>query len=489
MQGSAGLIFLNSMDIQTTNTPMPFEVRKGNAPWSKALISDVVAKIKENGIVPIIGYGVFYAEKGERHCAIQEYIVECVLERVGKTFKADDSLRQKYCNGIKGMTALARDMGRAHLNLKTTLEGLYREKAFYEHIKITNEVVSFLKKGRFPLIISTVNFSFVTSILGNLGMKYDLVSYQAENSKDIELNDRGGMKKNTVMNLFGSVQTMSYSVVTESEFLHCLHKLHDKDSTAMHLKTYLTRRYILSLGCEVPDWTFRFLLYSLKVKDQGESLRNENGGDNSFVGGSICELFEDDLAVFLKDINYQFAQNQTDTLRSICHELKPENRTKVFLSMSSDDYNGIGEELKAILQETYDVWLFKNDGGIQYWNDIDDGIRQCRYFVPVITKSSYIKLLQLKDINNINADVDSGLIYEWTMALRHMRECRYVENKEIYAIPYFTEQVNPDDFKRTLLDKDTKKDKLWNLFYSGTASIVGEFTLEKFNEYTKKEEQ
>lgn len=465
----------------------PSNSQADSHPWSEALISDVVAKINEKGIVPVIGYGVFYAEEDGKVYPVQEYIVRCVIKHVSNDFKVQTDEMTKYFSGIKGMTALSRDLGKAKLKLKAILATLYRDKGFYEKIRIAEEVQTFLRNGQFPLIISTVNFGFITSILGNLGLKYDLVSYQAESSEDIELNKKE-IATYTIMNLFGSVSNMSYSVVTESDFLHCLHKLHDKDFTAKNLKTYLAKRYILSLGCEVPDWTFRFLLYSLKVDDKSESLKDDDGGDNSFVGGSISELFEDDLTDFLKDINYQFSQNRTNTLKRISQELHPENRIKVFLSLSSSDYDNIGERLKDILKEKYDVWMFKYDGGIQYWNDIKEGIRQCRYFVPVITGIAAYKLAMLKDADNIVADEASGLIYEWTLALKNMRENHYVEQKQIYSIPFFKD-VPQEDFKKTLSEKDTNKDKLWPLFYSGTKAIIGDFTLEEFDEYIKQEDK
>ena len=81
----------------------PSNSQADSHPWSEALISDVVAKINEKGIVPVIGYGVFYAEEDRKVYPVQEYIVRCVIKHVSNDFKVQADEMTKYFSGTNLM--------------------------------------------------------------------------------------------------------------------------------------------------------------------------------------------------------------------------------------------------------------------------------------------------------------------------------------------------------------------------------------------------
>ena len=80
------------------------------------------------------------------------------------------------------------------------------------------------------------------------------------------------------------------------DFLRYLHCIQDTNTKPDYLKKYLENKYILSLGCEIPDWTFRFLLYSLKEK---EGRLEGISGEDMFDGGALSKVMDDNLYSFL----------------------------------------------------------------------------------------------------------------------------------------------------------------------------------------------
>lgn len=461
-----------------------------NKVWGEDIISDIVRKIDNKMIVPIIGYGVFYADYNGKKVPVQDYIVRRIVE--SEDLEDVDNVTL-YSDGIRGMTKLARTLVGMELDIETCLVEQYEKEDFYTHVHIDENVRLFLEKGQFPLIVSTTNFNFISRLFEREGLKYNLVSYQGGQSKgqDIKLNECV-IEEPTIFNIFGTVGPNVSSVISEEDMLTFLHYILDTNTAPQNLKTYLhdpktkTIRNVITLGCEIPDWTFRLLLYSLKEQ---EGKLNSFGGKKTFVGGYVSQTLDQNLWDFLTDIKYKVG-NDFSYLQSINHKLndfRPKGRIKIFISLPSEDYDDVGEQIKQLLNPHYDVWLFKYDGTRQYWNSIRTGIAQCRYFMPVVTPSAILRLQELKDASHIMPDEDGGLMYEWALALSNQRN-KY--DGQVYCIPYLV-KVRMEQLKGLLLEKDKEKENLWPLFfpYDGIDAITDNLTLEKLQQYIAEEKE
>ena len=169
------------------------------------------------------------------------------------------------------------------------------------------------------------------------------------------------------------------------------------------------------MGCEIPDWTFRFLLYSLKEK---EGNLGGMSGEDMFDGGALSKAMDDDLYSFLSNISYFPSQNINDFLKDINEQLNPEKKPTVFLSVNSKEYD-LGERIKKILCPKFDVWFFKDNGGPQYWKDIENGIQRCDFFIPLTTSTTIEKMFDDKARIDNN---EAGVITEMRIALKHKNE-------------------------------------------------------------------
>lgn len=426
--------------------------------WSSALIEDIVFKIKGRSIVPVIGPGVYYVD-GER-CGIQQFIVGELLKR-NIPQNADETDIDSYVSGgFKGMTRLNRLFEQNKLDLKTSLRSLFYDKSVLSHIKMNEQVLKFLQRGRFPLVLTTCYYKVLDSMITCDNNDYTVVAYRKEqrDGQDILLSKNDDtLTTPTIFHLFGLLDSVSKEyVVTENDFLSFLHCIQDTNHYPRYLKQYMENRFLLTLGCEIPDWTFRFLLYSLKEKN-GE-LQKAQGAVNNFEGGAVTKAMDEDLDEFLSDIKY-FSDDKVDEfLEDINSSLAPVQQSSIFLSMVHEEYEDVGHKIKKELKRHFNVWFFVDKEDPQYWKIIDDGISRCEFFMPVITTKTMLKLLMGNITDTMRPDEEPGIVTEWRKALANKKRQNI---QRLYCLPYLID-VKLNEFKDVLKQKCPD---LWPLFF------------------------
>ena len=385
--------------------------------WSASLIRDIVDSIQDqegNRIIPIIGQGVYQVNDNGKVYSIQQFIIKRVLENEKIPLQPTESNIEEYSNGYRGMTELSKICTENGLTLLRQIKEIFSDKVNVCKISMDPDVLTFLERGDFPLILTTCIFHWLEYQITYEGNDYSVIPYRTGKDQDIKTED-GRIIEPTIFHLFGYVGQDRNVVITENDFLRYLHCIQDTNTRPEQLKKYLENKYILSLGCEIPDWTFRFLLYSLKEK---EGKLGGISGEDMFDGGALSKAMDDNLYSFLSNISYFPSQNINDFLKDVNEQLEPEKKPSVFLSVNSDEYD-LGDRIKQILSPKFDVWFFKYNGGVQYWKDIEEGIYKCDYFIPLTTSVTIDKMFDDKArIDNSEA----GVITEMRLALKHKTE-------------------------------------------------------------------
>lgn len=385
--------------------------------WSVSLIRDIVDSIQDqegNRIIPIIGQGVYQVnDKGKKYSILQ-FIIKTVLENEKIPLQPTESIIEEYSNGYRGMTELSKLCSNNGLTLLRQVKEIFSDRVNLSKISMDSDVLTFLERGDFPLILTTCNFRWLEKQITYQGNDYSTIPYRTGKDQDILTKD-GRLTEPTIYHLFGYVGQDRNVVITENDFLRYLHCIQDTNTRPERLKKYLENKYILSLGCEIPDWTFRFLLYSLKEK---EGKLGGVSGEDMFDGGALSKVMDDNLYSFLSNISYFPSQNINEFLHDVNECLIPKKKPSVFLSVNSDEYD-LGEKVKRILNPKFDVWFFKYNGGVQYWKDIKEGIQKCDYFIPLTTSVTLEKMFDEKAIIGNN---EAGVITEMRYALKHKTE-------------------------------------------------------------------
>ena len=465
-----------SQQVTTTN------VDSQQVNWPSSLIDDIVLKIREHKIVPIIGPEMYYVKNGEEIISVQRYLTDCILNDTSYSF--DKSLKESpllHRAGYRGMTELNK-LIRSDPNGDTRLALFNIYKKSNEIIKLNEKVWKFLEYGEFPLVITTCNFRYLSNRIKYKGRNYNEVSYK-KGSQDITIINNN-IDTPTIFYLFGTIGSDNKgAAITENDFLEWIHYLQDSKTLPHNLKEYLNDKYILSLGCEIPDWTFRLLLFSLK--EVAGTLKGTGGGA-SFDGGIVTSGLDDNLATFLSEISYFSHTKLSDFLEDINNKITPENRPKVFLSMCHEDYKdnkGIGYEIRQKIGDQFDVRLYPDVDDPEYWLKIQEAIEWCDYFIPVITHRALNRLYQTELFSDIEKAKDTsnskGLIIEWQMASKYKMQHRKTTK---YCIPYCILE-NYSEFRDAVETKDRTKELLWPLFFGGRG--VGAF-MEPLSELTSE---
>ena len=423
---------------------------KNGRRWSKSLVEDIVYKINDRKIVPVVGSGVYYVmDKDGRRCEVREFVVRELLRNNQEDLQIEsekEDVGKFLQGGFKGMTRLNKLFKQHNIDMRTSLRRLFHDEQVRKRIRMDEQVQKFLRKGNFPLVLTTCYFKGLEKLITYDEQTFGAVSYEKEQkaSQDIPMNETTGeLTEPTIFHLFGVMGSSPKNyVVTENDFLNFLHYLQDTNHYPRRLKEYLQSRYILTLGCEIPDWTFRFLLYSLK-ESNGEL--QTDGAMNSFEGGAVTERMDEDLEEFLEDIKYFSDDKMGEFLCDINQMLTPQKKPKLFLSMSQKDYE-LGAAIKSELEHEFEVWFFPDDKAPQYWKCIQEGVEKCDYFMPVVTGRLLMMLYQKKITEEERRDDEPGIVTEWRMALRHWQSANQTH---LYCIPYLID-INENELKDAL---------------------------------------
>lgn len=444
------------------------------------ILDDIVTKIAGDSdagiagdqIVPIIGQEVFYVDTEEGRVSVQAYIVDELLKEEGDLANIAPHLiteeNKKLClqEGIKGLHSLNKLFEEAGLTLANKLFQLLKNEG-KQKIKLNETVCSFLRKGNFPLILTTNYFCVLEEIIKCDEDEYASVSYQGEKNRDqdIKLSPVDmSLSKPTIFHIFGIAKPASRCVLSEDDFLSYLHALQDTNTYPQSLRQYLRDKYILTIGCDIPDWTFRLLLYSLKEKEGRISIAG--GNRDSFIGGSVNNQLDKDFASFLERIKYYSDDNIYDFLGDVTKHLPYKVKPSIFLSICSEEYEKIGRDISQKLSKRFKVWFCDSElsgkGGEAYWREIKNALEKCRYFMPVITHTACYKLLRADDIVEPMPDKEGGIITEWKYA-NEVWKRKYAPSSEKYCIPYRLD-VNIGDFKNDIQKKF--QGELFSLFFN-----------------------
>lgn len=457
--------------------------------WDTDLIEDIVGSIKANRIVPLIGPGAFYIEG---YMSVQEYIVRKSLETIKKAdpeSELSESDRLEYCFGYKGMTNLDKLFTIAHRTLNKTIKKILTSPDFSNKLKLNPKVEEFLRRGDFPLILTTCVFRNIERILPKYEKKG--IPYQLGQSKEESIPD-DVVSNPCVYYLFGYIDNYNEeAVITEKDYLKYLYFIQDTNSGPTKLKEYLSEKYLLSLGCDMPDWTFRFLIYSLK--EQNGDLVYQDRKEDSFVGGVSIPHIDKNLDDFLASIGY-YSEEDSDGVLELLNgrmkELPQKKKPMVFLSMCNEDYDDIGKKIKERISDVFDVWTYPDHEDFQYWEIIESGLAECKYFVPIVSDTAFIRLTQIsnieRDIAKAKDDSKSrGFITEWQLALDYQRKYK---KGQVYCIPYhFGKRFLWKEFNDELREKDSDFDLLYPLFFPGKGAQKFDVSLEELTGQKLKE--
>lgn len=383
-----------------------------------------------NEIVPVIGEDMF-VYKGEFSDGKELSIREYLLIRFQEDFNIrldDDKINAILKHDYYGLSIMHRIFDAKGKDYIAKYKKYILEAETRNEISLKPYVLDFLQAFNFSLIITTVSFRFLENILSRKDVSYSSVGYKLNGNNKNPLP----IGKN-IYHIFGDAKDGYDWVYDEKMLLGFMHSLHEKDYMAENLIKYMRngKKRMMVLGCNMPDWLFRFLWFPIYSDYSFE-------GDNGYW---INETdVEDSFDSFLQEVNYASNEEVRYILETITSKFKSlitdtkekkpkKDRFDVFISYSSNDFELVKIIYKILSDRNIDAW-FDEDGsgriieGENYMKKIKENVPKCKYYMPIVTETFIQKSLDVES----NLSKETAIIDDYYKTLAE-------EDKDAYSLP------------------------------------------------------
>lgn len=351
--------------------------------------------VDEKRVVPILGDRLIQVASDDGKCRnVRDY----VLQKLSERFESD-----AVCTDFAQVEDLIREYNRKLRNAGDMTDIYYE---IYDILSRATVVVpDFVKQlfqlCKFPLVLTT---SYARGIDKVLGISPDKIRiYNKKISSDIKLSELDG-SGTLLYYLFGRLSMTKRSFkVTEDDLLDYLHCWHNSDTRPMRLGEYLSDKFLLVLGCDYPNWLFRFFWHSIKnftivptsadmqgvVTVSAERADSDNDLMNflSRVQTSVYRKAEDFVKELIDRYEVRSKENglydkDDGNVPTVAGETYD-----IFISYASEDYDLAGKVAQKFKDYGATVWFDKAalNLGEKYEKTIAQNIQECKRFVPILS--------------------------------------------------------------------------------------------------------
>lgn len=393
--------------------------------------------INEGKVVPIIGENLISVSTAEEKKPLREYLL--------------NKLSEQFCDGNE-----VSDFSTIEIIIKNEYGDC--TNIYYEIYKLLKNVsislpdafVRLFRICHFPLVLTTSYVQGLDQILDIPSTNVKV--YNKTSSVDISPNIPS--KSSSLYHLFGKMNAVNSFLVTDDDLLEYLHCWHDTSTRPSALAGYLSDKFFLVLGCNYPNWLFRFFWHSIKnftiapkAGMQGVvALEQDNTRDKDLIGflSRIRTIAGENAEEFIEEI-IERRQDQLQLDSSVFDE-------EIFISYASEDF--------ATAKQIYEL-LEKLGGNGTAWYDkkklrvgedfdatIKNRIKQCRRFMPLISK-------------NVLTATDRYVKKEWDFACK-VYEVGWNSSGE-YISPIIIDDTNPYDKEKQLIPNEFQQKHAINI--------------------------
>lgn len=350
----------------------------------------LIDAIQERKVVLIIGDNLFHL-KNQAETKINDYVLSRLNEKFSQgqdkasTFTEvnENIIDYNYQNRRSG------NITNIYYEINQILKSVD-----YECVPSLKELS---RSGFFPLILST---SFFPNIPDILEVQQPCVYvYKKSARSDINLSLLNPENPSLYF-LFGKSSTLAKSyMVTEDDLLDYMHCWHDSDTRPSNISEFLAGKYLLVLGCDYPNWLFRFFWHSIKnfdissIEEQAGIVSIEASNDDkdlrtflSRIQANVCynaSGFMEELSVRLKGLHKETYTHSESVLQA--------NDVDFFISYASEDIEGAEFIAQTFIDCGSDkVWFDKErlKAGNDYERIIKASIMKAKRFIPVLSKNT-----------------------------------------------------------------------------------------------------
>lgn len=400
---------------------------------TEEIVRDIKVLLRNESLIPVICEDMYEYEDPQTHerQSFHSYIVEKVIDkfvRKGKIIKLTENELYSVVNeGYYGLSLLQSKVGSdTYKELHNSV--INDDDSVYGGITLKKEVKEFLIESKFPLIITTCCFPILEK---ELTLCYNSYWCELETKNDKQL------PYPCVYHLFGKAKLSNSNWgYNDKQLLRFLRSAYSSDYALSNLTAAISRsnsrKTLLILGNDSPDWLFRFILtpiYGGDVYDDGIGYYISDEGRTE----------DESLNLFLRDIKFEKESQLIAVLKSVTEKIKntnvivPSNQDTeydFFVAHAGDDKETAVKLVKKLRTHGLKVWVdYENIKDGLYWQRIIDALKKSSYFLPLVTE---VYIQKNKKIDKVEAAIEQTGISEVTLC---MDECvkleKYLEGVQI----------------------------------------------------------
>ncbi len=358
-----------------------------------ALLLEAIAQRR---VVIVLGDGLFSVlDNSGKQVKVVDYVKNALLEKfplrdIDTNGDADFSLIEEQIEISNFLNRRNNDS----TNIYFEVFHLLRDKKLI----CQKNVLRLLSLKQFPLVLST---SYIQQLPELLGIGEDRVFFYKKSAVNEVSPVTFSASSPTLYYMFGRANSLSRSfMVTEEDYLDYLHHWHNSECRPLDLCRYLSDKFFLVLGCDYPNWVFRFFWHSIKnfnlpslASSDTEGIVSLEQSDDmalrrflSRIQAQVCDnvdVFVEELISHLGQMQYKSEDNNSETPSDV----------DVFISYASEDVNLAQQVADTFSAKGANVWFDKRElkGGDEYERLIKHVITHSKRFVPIVSKNTLIE--------------------------------------------------------------------------------------------------
>lgn len=261
----------------------------------------------------------------------------------------------------------------------------------------TDALKKLLSIENFKTILTTGFDDVIYSVLEDIYGKDSLLRLRyirRSNGEDIPQKT----DKRILYHMFGKASSERHSfVLSEDDLLEYILFWVDQNYRPKELSNRLSDKYILVIGCNYPNWLFRFFFHSLKHT----SLLKGVSVDNGIVADHDLDP---ELISFLRRMETSVHEDAINFINELCERWGKRNSSnptaveddnsdeaEAFISYASEDYDTVAEIVEIFKDLGYNkIWFDKEklEGGDKYETLIKYKIEKARCFIPILSPNT-----------------------------------------------------------------------------------------------------
>lgn len=343
--------------------------------WERLLI-----EIKDGNVIPVIGSELFSIEVEDEKIQLDEYILR----------KMSDAIEVEYSD-ILDYTQLASKKYAVNWDEIDSDPYYHTVQILKEmsnlQVKSSEALRKLLSIDKFKLVLTT---SFDDWAYGTMEEKWGKGNVRSLYYKKRSLEqDIDNLSIPTIYHMFGKADVVPHSfVLTEDDLLEFLHYWLNDNYRPKRLANTLREKYLLVIGCNYPNWLFRFFIHSMKYSSSSYA-KNEFG----MVADS---KLDNELIAFLSRIDAQMHDNAVSFIDELVERWQKYSdqgaKKEIFISYASEDYDVTKEIVNTFEKMGVNVWFDKKElePADEYAVKIEKEIRESQAFIPILSKNTLI---------------------------------------------------------------------------------------------------